>query len=526
MTSTTSPPAPPRPLDALRWGLSAWVAVGLAVGACTDNRVVDDGSADTDPTGTGTSTTTGPVPTTTLDTTSTDGVDETGTTGADESSTGDDGECGPGNPCAVVDLLFVIDNSGTMGEEQLNLARNFELLADELDDLGVDADGTDRGEDVHIMVTTTDMGHPLCTAFQPPGYEPRLGAPVYTGCNSRIERFTGLDPFDPVVIPEACTESCPVDVAPDGHFIHTTSTGSNVPDDDVGTALACIGPQGIDGCGFEAPLEAMLQAINTSACWNSPEQEACDQDPEWADVTAGFMREEATLAIVLVTDELDCSVLAPSGYTYFTDPANDVYWNVNPETGVPQATSAVCFNAGVTCTDVEGDGLYESCESSDTGALHPTARYIDYLGYLRSTGKEVIMMNLLGVPEVTMHDPDPPYEPTGGGVHDLLYRSWVDFPYPNGDILPDEWASGITAANKIFELGALGPGCTGTDLMGNFTGQALPPVRIREVCESLNGTDDEGEPIVRCCIESICDTDFSPAIRCLTGSITQGPAGV
>ena len=39
-------------------------------------------------------------------------------------------------------------------------------------------------------------------------------------------------------------------------------------------------------------------------------------------------------------------------------------------------------------------------------------------------------------------------------------------------------------------------------------------MRIREVCESL----DEGDRI-RCCIESICGDDFSPAIQCLTGLI-------
>jgi hypothetical protein len=56
-----------------------------------------------------------------------------------------------------------------------------------------------------------------------------------------------------------------------------------------------------------------------------------------------------------------------------------------------------------------------------------------------------------------------------------------------------------------------------------FTGQAVPPVRVRSVCESLDIPDDPATPQdeaeVRCCIESICDEDFSPAIRCLTGLI-------
>jgi hypothetical protein len=47
-------------------------------------------------------------------------------------------------------------------------------------------------------------------------------------------------------------------------------------------------------------------------------------------------------------------------------------------------------------------------------------------------------------------------------------------------------------------------------------------VRTREVCESLNFIDEEtGEEEVRCCIESICDTDFSPAIRCLTSLVAH-----
>ena len=40
-----------------------------------------------------------------------------------------------GAMCGVAGLLFVIDNSGTMGEEQLNLAKNFPLLIDQLQTL-------------------------------------------------------------------------------------------------------------------------------------------------------------------------------------------------------------------------------------------------------------------------------------------------------------------------------------------------------------------------------------------------------
>src|SRR5690349_11239470 len=121
--------------------------------------------------------------------------------------------CQTNGTCDQIDLVIVVDNSSTMGEEQLNLSRNFPLLIDALMEL-TDADGQPVSPSINIMVTTTDFGHPLCTAFEKPDYEPRQGAPVYTGCNSRIERFTSTDPLYPLVIEEACTSVCPVDVEP------------------------------------------------------------------------------------------------------------------------------------------------------------------------------------------------------------------------------------------------------------------------------------------------------------------------
>jgi hypothetical protein len=92
---------------------------------------------------------------------------------------------------------------------------------------------------------------------------------------------------------------------------------------------------------------------------------------------------------------------------------------------------------------------------------------------------------------------------------DLVYRDWIAGAYPNGDILPGD----DDAGTKQFQFG-IGPGCTGENGMGGFTGQAVPPVRVKEVCEALNEDDK-----IRCCIESVCDTDFSGAISCLAGII-------
>ncbi len=408
-----------------------------------------------------------------------------------------------------IDLLFVIDNSGSMGEEQLNLAKNFPLLIEKLENL-TGKDGEMVSADVQIMVTTTDFGNPMCTPFQT--HAPEKGAPIATGRNARIDRFTGLS-SPPVSVPETCTDVCPVDIVPEDDFIRFRGTdpannnvpdvlevdinGDGTPDSAVAQALACIGPQGIDGCGYEAPLETMLQALNPGAGWNQA------QTP--------FLRPNALLAVAVITDEADCSV---RDYSVMQD-AN--FQAVDPDSNAPQPSSAICWNAGVICNGPDANGVYSECTSTNDQKLQPVARYTDYLiqELREAQHKEVVMLGILGVPPVTERDPTP----VAGGVLDLVYRDWRDPDYPNGgDILPHEWAAGVTAAHKQFDFG-VGPGCTGEDGVGGFSGQAIPPVRIKEVCESLDLVNNDGETEVRCCIESICDTDFSPAIECLAGLI-------
>ena len=439
-------------------------------------------------------------------------------TGADETGPkrdmpAEDPGCFSGEQCNFIDILFVIDNSSTMREEPLNVSRKFPPIVEELFGLR-DLNGNPVRPDVHLMVTTTDVGHPLCEPLYEPGYEPRAGAPVYEGCNARIERFTGLDPMDPVVLEEACTELCPEDIVPDDPFIRYGMWGSNVPNDDIAAALSCIGPQGFDGCNYPAPLEAMRRALDPAACWNDPSQPACDEDPEWAELTEGFLRHDAQLAIVLISDGADCSV-DPSAYSYFTD--SDEYWNVDPDSGLAQPTPAICFNAGVACDDDDGDGIYETCASQDEGVLFPVQRYVDELDlFTEFRGKDVVMLGMLGVPEVIEHSPNPPFEPVDGGTASLVHREWIDAPFPAGDITPEAWDSGRRASHEVFERGNLAPGCIGTTEF-ELSGHATPPVRMREVCESLNFFDEELlDTQVRCCIESICDTDYSAAIRCLS----------
>ncbi|MFY0532636.1 hypothetical protein [Nannocystis pusilla] len=209
--------------------------------------------------------------------------------------------------------------------------------------------------------------------------------------------------------------------------------------DPAADALACIGPQGIDGCGMESPLEAMRRALDLEARWNIGERP--------------FLRPGAPLAVVIVTDETDCSTL---NFAYFDpklhdDPEFSKYWPSHPSSGQrTEPTSAVCWNAGMTCADDDDDGEYEWCMSEDKHVLQPVTRYTEALADLRHLhGKEVVMLVLGGVPQVTEHNQAPPFEPLAGGVDALVYRDWQP-----EDILPGDTDTLTTSSSSSASVPA------------------------------------------------------------------------
>ena len=244
---------------------------------------------------------------------------------------------GPG-PCSdplacvpAVDILFVVDNSRSMAEEQRTLARIAPTLV-----RGLLEPFTGFGEpiDTQVMVTTTDVGNPLCTPFQPPGYQPALGRPTTTSCIDRLDDFVDLT--GTITAPEACLDVCSGSMAPPAGILAFGPDGTNVdgPAVDVdgdgeldppeAHVLACMIPQGINGCGFESPLQAMRLALDPGAPHNQGAQP--------------FLRPHAALFVVLVTDEVDCSV---ADFSIMEDPS---YYEVDPDSGVPAPSSAICWS--------------------------------------------------------------------------------------------------------------------------------------------------------------------------------------
>jgi hypothetical protein len=129
------------------------------------------------------------------------------------------------------------------------------------------------------------------------------------------------------------------------------------------------------GCGFEQPLEAMYLAL--------------DQNP----ANAGFLRDDAVLAILFLTDEDDCSA---------TD--GSVFDNTQTAIDTPLGplTSYRCFEFGITCDVNDRTTLGErtGCvPRDDAGALlHPIRRYVDLLGSLRDPGR-IVVAAIAGPPD-------------------------------------------------------------------------------------------------------------------------------
>lgn len=156
-------------------------------------------------------------------------------------------------PCVKIDLLFVVDNSSSMKQEQVNLVASFPTFVSEMQEQLKDA------ESLHIGVVSTDEyehNEPLCADT--------LGALVtQTGGEGASGAVCG---------PYA-----------GGHRFMTE-------DDDLPTAFTCAAQVGIDGSGDEMPIDAALAALGPDLA--SPG--SCNEQ---------FMREDALLVLVIITDE-------------------------------------------------------------------------------------------------------------------------------------------------------------------------------------------------------------------------------
>lgn len=166
-----------------------------------------------------------------------------------------------------LDILFVIDNSNSMKEEQEGVARELTGFIDEL------RKGGGVPSDFNVGVVTTS---------------------VYL--NGRL----GMQPFY-VQFPQQAGKLRPVP-APlaDGGLDNENANGERLllgTDPDLLTKFDLLVRQGVAGSGQETPFEAVRLALLTDLV-NVPLDQGGNK---------GFLRDEARLLVVVLTDEDDCS---------------------------------------------------------------------------------------------------------------------------------------------------------------------------------------------------------------------------
>lgn len=358
------------------------------------------------------------------------------------------------SPPRGVDILVVVDNTSAMAAHQAALASSLGLLVE----------GLAAVNDVRISFTTTDHANPWCV-----GTSPEAGKLGVTSCQERLASFAGAEQV-------GCLDVC--DVA--GFPINPTTTLEDpepkirpwiesiaaVPNvsTELRRAVACAAPQGIDGCTFPQPLESMAAAL--------------DRSRQSGALAQGFVRPDAALAVIFVTDGVDCSY-DPAAQEIFSADGNQVFWS-NP--GGTEPTPAVCWNAGVSCSggDANAWGQCLAADKSLSGAattsseavLYPLSRYFGRLTDVAADKAAYLT--------------EPPIQVfvVGGVPSGYAEGSALSFPR-TGD------------QSYQIEHG-VGPAC------GGATDGPVPLVRLRELAQS-NGALIEGR------VASLCDDNFAAA---------------
>ncbi|MCX4241234.1 hypothetical protein [Paraliomyxa miuraensis] len=186
-----------------------------------------------------------------------DGLDETGPPKLDVAggTMGDDGIETGDESCKKVDLLFVIDDSGSMADEQANLAASVPGFIEAMRAELAETDG------YNIGVVTSDLYI----------FDVSCG-PVSIG--NLVTQTGGVDSSNNVCSP------------------YSSGMRFMTENDNLDNKFACAAQVGTSGDGDEHPMEAMLTAL-------SPEL----TDPGMCN--EGFLRDDALLVVVIITDEED-----------------------------------------------------------------------------------------------------------------------------------------------------------------------------------------------------------------------------
>jgi hypothetical protein len=363
-----------------------------------------------------------------------------------------------------VDLLFMVDNSSSMRLSQTNLLNNFPTFMTALQN-------APQGlPNIHVAVVSSDMG---------------AGDGSIAGCNSTggnqgIFQYTAQG---------SCTNS---NLQQGATFISNVGGQANYTGN-LADVFTCIAALGEGGCGFEHQFASVLRALGADGQGAPAENQ-------------GFLRPEAYLGVILITNEDDCS--AAPGVPLFDTTAN---LNMGSQLGPP--ANFRCNEFGHTCpTGVVGPNRtaphpdrnapnqdvtqmvsYDGCMSDDTEGYLLSVKYVaDQIKALKSDPSQVLVAAITGpTTPYTVHWKTPSTADTSCGA--------ASCPWPE-----------------------INHSCTATD--SSF---ADPGVRVSQFVQEFGGNG---------LVLSICDNSFAPSLDkiaqlinaslqppCISGTVAMKP---
>jgi hypothetical protein len=279
-----------------------------------------------------------------------------------------------------VDILMMVDDSSEMEEMQAKLYDQLPGFINALEGLPVPLS-------LHLAVVSSDMGAPGDSTTS-------------IGCTKQGDQGA-------------------FHAAPQGTCVNTTliagdtfiSDAEMMPNytDPLGNVVQCIELLGGKGCGFEHQLASIDRALGADGLGSAPSQ------------NAGFLRPEAYLVILMLTNEDDCS--APADTTIYSlngspqnisnpdGPIANYRCNGGPRGGHlcqdPHAASPTTYfvpplnppsDAQGTATALTLD--LANCEDNETGssALTPVSQFVNDIKALKSDPDNQILVAAIAAP--------------------------------------------------------------------------------------------------------------------------------
>jgi hypothetical protein len=291
----------------------------------------------------------------------------------------------PVTPNRDLDLLFVIDDSPSMLDKQVNLVANFPVFINRLEQVPGGL------PNLHLGVVTPDMG---TKASGSPTPGPAIGQIGQGGC-AALGKAGALQTYNAPVTGRFLVD---VEAAGGGRTRNYAGT--------LNEAFGMMARAGAGGCGFEQPLAAVRAALD-----NNP-------------MNSGFLRPAAILGIVFLTDEDDCSAKSTA-----------LFGPESPAVGPLQ--SFRCTRFGVTCAvgGQTSDAMNQPGNKDMCGAnpasdfVDDVAPYRDFLRGLKSDPTKVIVGGIMGPPQpfaVELRAPPGGGTPTPAIAHSCVYTGQMN----------------------------------------------------------------------------------------------------